>query len=233
MKNLLLVILIIIFSNSLFSQNKELVFNVVKSEVKIGLTPSYNYLYQNIAHPIKIEIEDTLHNYITKLAGGSINETDSGTFITPEANKEAILSVYEVKKGKEVLVGSITYVVLPEPKPYLRGKPTDNVLQDMLLVSGKLKGVSIYNRKKVASKVVSFTVVFKNKANAFTSVKVLGNQIPVPTRKEITKIGNGALIYFEDIRIELLPDYSALIQPYRVTMEVIDGKDVTNIGIGN
>ena len=225
-------ILLLIYANTLFSQETNLVFNVVKPEVKIALSPSYNYLYKNIAHPINIEVEDTTMRYITKLAGGTINATDSGTFITPEISKEVILNVYQLKDGKEILVGSKKYYVLPEPKPYLRGKSTDNVLQDMLLVSGVLKGISIYKGKKLAVEVKSFTVVFKNERDAFTSVKVVGNQIPIPTRKEITKLADGSLIYFEDIMIELMPGNNVLIQPYRVTMQVIESKDVTGIGIG-
>lgn len=219
--------------NVLIAQtDKELEFNVVKPKVEIAITPTYNYLYQNIAHPIKIEVQDSLHTYIFKLAGGTINETDTGTFITPEAKDEAILNVYEVRKGNEILVGSKKYRVLPEPLPYLRNKPTDNVLLDMLLVSGTLKGVTTDNRKKLSLTVKSFTVVYKEDENSFKSVDVVGNQIPVPIRKEITKLSNGAMIYFENIKIELMSDFEAQIQPYRVTMEVVESKDVTNFGIG-
>ena len=40
-------------------------------------------------------------------------------------------------------------------------------------------------------------------------------------------------IFFENIAIELMPGYSAMIQPYRVTMQTTNSKDVTNMGIGN
>jgi len=218
---------------SIAQTDKELEFNVVKPKVEITITPTYNYLYQNISHPIEVVVHDSLHQYVVKLAGGTVNETDTGTFITPEAKNEAILNVYEIKKGKEILVGSKKYLVLPEPKPYLRNKPTDNVLLDMLLVSGTLKGVVIYKRKKLSIPVKSFTVVYKGEGNTFKSVDVVGNEIPVPNRKEISKLANGAMIYFENIMIELMPGFEALIQPYRVSMEVIESKDVTNFGVGN
>ncbi|PCI98680.1 MAG: hypothetical protein COB15_05505 [Flavobacteriales bacterium] len=225
---------LLIWSNALIAQtDKELEFNVVKPKVEIAITPTYNHLYQNIAHPIKIVVQDSLHTYIFKLAGGTINETDTGTFITPEARGEAILNIYEIRKGNEILVGSKKYLVLPEPLPYLRNKPTDNVLLDMLLVSGTLKGISLYQKKKIVLPVKSFTVVYKGEGNTFKSVNVLGNQIPVLNRKEIAKLSNGALIYFENIQIELMPDFEAQIQPYRVSMEVLESKGVTGFGVGN
>ncbi|MCB9361350.1 MAG: hypothetical protein H6588_08615 [Flavobacteriales bacterium] len=230
-------ILILVFSfglTSIFAQtNKELEFNVVKPKVEVAINPNYNYLYQNIAHPIQVVINDSLHTYKLKLAGGTVNETDTGTFITPEAKDEAILNIYEVRKGSEILVGSKKYLVLPEPKPYLRNKPIDNVLLDMLLVSGELKGVVVYKRKKLTLPVKSFTLVYKNDENTFTSVNVMGNEIPVKNRKEILKLSNGAMVYFENIKIELMPDFEAQIQPYRVSMEVVESKDVTNFGVGN
>lgn len=222
---------LLVWSNVLVAQtDKELEFNVVKPKVEITITPAYNYLYQNITHPIEIIIHDSLHQYIYKLAGGSVNITDTGTFITPAALDEAILNIYEVKKGKEILVGSKKYNVLPEPKPYLRNKPTDNVLLDMLLVSGTLKGVIIYKNKKFSIPVKSFTLVYKGNGNNFNSINVIGDEIPVENRKEIMKLANGAMIYFENIIIELIPGYETLIQPYRVSMEVIESKDVTKFG---
>jgi hypothetical protein len=227
-----LILFIFIFtSGCLLSQSKELEFKVIKPKVEITVSPSYNFLYQNISHPIKVEIKDTLHHYIVKLAGGTYTQTDTGTFITPEAKSEAILNLYEVKKGTEILVGSKRYIVLPEPKPYLRNKPTDNVLLDMLLVSGTLKGISMYKQKKIVLPVKSFTVVYKGNNDSFKSVDVVGDQMPVPIRKEIGKLSNGAMIYFEKINVELFPGCNVLIQPYRVTMEVIEG-GVTNYGIG-
>jgi len=229
-KNLFL--LTILFSvNFLLAQtHKELEFNVVKPKVEFTVTPSYNHLYQNIAHPLKVEVKDSSHTYILKLAGGTYNETDTGTFITPEAKGEAILNVYEVKKGNEILVGSKKYTVLPEPKPYLRNKPTDNVLLDMLLVSGTLEGLVIHNRKKIVLPVKKFTVVYKGENDSFKSVNVVGNQIPIPNRKEIMKLSNGTMVYFENIKIELMPNYEVFIQPYRVTMDVVESKDVTRFG---
>jgi len=211
-----------------FSQNgKELEFNVVKPKVKIGVKPNYKFLFQNLSHPIQIIISDTINNYVTKLAGGTINETDSGTFIIPEIDKEVILNVYELnEEKKETLIRSKKYHVLPEPEPYLRNKSTDNFLLEMLLVSGKLKGVTNYKGKKIISDVKSFTVVYRSKVG-FKSVEVVGNNIPIVNREEISELPNGTLIYFEDIMIELIPGYETMIKPYRITMEVIDGRDVT------
>ncbi len=220
--------------NVILAQNKkELAFNVVKKKVKIGLKPGYRYLYQNIAHPIKIIIKDTLNKYTFKLAGGTITKTDSGMFITPEAPNEAILNIFEINKGKEILVGSKKYFVLPEPKPYLRNKPTNNTMLDVLLVSGTLKGVVIYNNKIITIPVKSFTVVYKGKGNSFKSIDVVGNKIPISNRNEIVTLANGAMIYFKNIKIELIPGYETLIQPYRVSMNVIKSKDVTNFSTGN
>lgn len=231
-KNLLLIIFMFCVNYFFAQTDKELEFNVIKPKVEITITPSYKYLYQNIYHPIKVVVHDSLHTYTIKLAGGTVNETDTGTFITPEARNEAMLNIYEVRDGKEILVGSKKYPVLPEPKPYLRDKPTDNFLLDMLLVSGTLEGVIIYDIKKLSLPVISFTVVYKE-GNTFKSVDVIGNQIPVLNRKEIIKLTNGAMIYFKNIMIELMPGYEALMQSYRVSMEVIESKDVTKFGIGN
>jgi len=225
------ILIVVLFLNScaLFSQaDKKLEFHIVKPQVSINIEPAYSYLFQHISHPIKIEVEDSLHTYIYKLAGGSISETDSGMFIIPETRGEVILNVFEVKAGNEILVFSKNYLVLPEPKAYLRRKPTDNVLEDMLLVSGVLKGVTTYNRKKYTLPVKSFTVVYKDGENRFKSVAIVGNKIPVPTRKEITKLPNGSMIYFESIIIELMPRFEAQIQPYRVTMNITESKDITS-----
>lgn len=231
-KNIFIIILLFCV-NILFAQTgKELEFNVVKPKVDISITPAYNFLYQHLSHPVKIVVDDSLHQYVYKLAGGTINETDTGTFITPEAKNEAILNVYEIKKGKEILVGSKKYLVLPEPKPYLRNKPTDNVLLDILLVSGTLKGVSEFERKKLTLPVTSFTIEYQGEGSLFKSVDVIGNEIPLPTRKDIMKLQNGAMIYFENIMIELMPGYETEIHSYRVSMEVKENSEVKSFGIG-
>ena len=213
--------------------NKELEFNVVKPKVEIALKPGYNFLYQNISHPIEIIISDSINKYTYKLAGGSINKTDSGTFITPEAKGEAILNVYEVKNKKEILVGSKKFIVLPEPLPYIRNKPTDNFMSDILLLSGKLNAITTYNGKKILLVVKSFTVIYKGKENSFKSVNIVGDELTKEVCKEMVKLPDGSLIYFENIMIELMPGYNAMIQPYRVTMQTTNSKDVTNMGIGN
>jgi hypothetical protein len=225
---------LLVWSNvSIAQTDKELEFNVVKKKVEIGLKPGYRFLYQNIAHPIEIIINDSVNQYSYKLAGGSIMETDSGTFITPEAKGVAILNIYEIRKGKEILIRSKKFAVLPEPKPYLRNKPTDNFMVDVLLLSGKLKGITTLSGKKIAVEVKSFTVVYMGKNNNFKSVNIIGNELSKEVCKEMLKLPNGSLIYFEKIMIELIPGYNAMIQSYRVTMETTNSKDLTNFGVGN
>lgn len=222
------------WSNTAIAQtDKELEFKVVKPKVEIALKPGYNFLYQNISHPIEIIISDSINKYTYKLAGGNINKTDSGTFITPEAKGEAILNIYEVKNGKELLIRSKKFAVLPEPLPYIRNKPTDNFMVDILLLSGKLSSVVDYQGKKILLVVKSFTVVYKGKENSFKSVNIVGDELPGTVCKEMVKLADGSLIYFENIMIELIPGYNAMIQPYRVTMQTTNSKDVTNMGIGN
>jgi hypothetical protein len=222
---------LLVWSNTIIAQtNKDLEFNVVKPKVEINITPAYNYLYQNISHPLNIVIHDSLHQYVIKLAGGTLNETDSGTFITPEVPDEAILNIYEIKKGKEILVGSKKYTVLPEPMPFIRNKPTDSFINDVLLLTGKLDAITTLKGKKIVVEVKSFTVTYIDESSNFKSLDIIGNELTKEACKEMIKLTNGSLIYFENIMIELVTGYESIIQPYRVTMEVINSKDVIKIG---
>lgn len=234
MKKYIYLVCCVFFFVEAFSQtNKELEFNVVKPKVGVSVKPNYKFLFQNISHPIQISINDSINNYVIRLAGGTVNETDSGTFLIPEVGKEVILNIYVLKEGSEKLIRSKKYPVLPEPQAYLRNKPTDNFLLEIMLVSGKLTGVTTYRGEKIVLKVKSFTVVYRSKDTGFKSVKVVGNNIPIPNREEISELSNGALIYFRDIMVELIPGYEAVIKPYRITMEAIDGSDATKFRTGN
>jgi len=233
--NLLIFIIInLIYFNVEKSFAQTLEFNVVRPKVKIETTPKYDYLYQHIAHPIIITVSDENRKFRFELAGGEINQTDSGMFLVPQANDIAVLNIYEQRKGNEELVFSLKYNVLKEPKAYLRNKPTDMALSDVLLLSGKLEAASKNKNEAIKLEVLSFTVIYKDiDKDAFKSVVVIGNSIPVATRKDMAKLPNGSMIYYENIKVKLNENITTLIAPYRVTMELTEGKGVTDFGIGN
>lgn len=210
-----------------------LVFKVVKPQLVVKVSPAYNCLYQNLPHPISITIEDTANTYITRLEGGTINVTDSGTFLIPEAKKEAILCVYKVENGEETMVKSKKYLVLPELLPELRNKPTDNFLPDVLLVSSPLKAASTYNKKKVVVKVSSFVVNYRVEGGGFNEAIVKGDMLPVDVRKEMVKGPDGSLVYFSEVMVELTPGFFTEIQSYRITMQKLNPADVMRFGTGN
>lgn len=227
-----LIILYLISSVGFAQTNKHVEFKVVKPKIETSLTPDYNCLYQNLPHPISGYIMDTTHQYVTRLAGGRIIFTDTNMILIPEVVGEAILNLYQINKGVERLVFSKRYIVLPEPKVQIRGKQTDNYLHNILLVSGKLKGVTSLGSKRVILKVTSFTVEYL-KDGAFKRVEVIGNSLPIPVRKEIAKLPHGSMIYYEDIKAQLLPGFNVPLQPYRISSVVIDPKEVTKFGLGN
>ena len=210
-----------------------LVFKVVKPELRGKVTPVYNCLYQNLPHPISIFIEDSINTYLTKLAGGSINVTDSGTFLIPQTKGEAILSVYKVENGVETMVKSKKYLVLPELLPEIRNKPTDNFLAHVLLVSSPLKAASSYKRKKVVVKVVSFSVNYRGEGGKFNEVNVVDDMLPIDIRKDMAKGPDGSLVYYSDIMVELIPGFITQIQSYRITMQKLNPADVMRFGTGN
>jgi hypothetical protein len=219
-------------TKNVVSQPKEkLTFNVVKENVNISISHSYNCLYQSLPHPISIKTNDSSGNYIKRLAGVTINETDSGTFLVPQASKEALLTVYEVKNGIEKLIMTKKYLVLPEPKLQIRNKPTDNFLMNILLVSGTLKGITQLGQKKIVLKVTSFKVLYTDINGEPRSDSVIGNTVPITTRKEIAKLSDGALIYYENIVLQITPDFETELQPYRITSEVVDPKTTTKFGL--
>jgi hypothetical protein len=224
--------LLILSALNIFAQTLE--FNVVKSKVKLTTLPKYDFLFQHIAHPLTISVSDSSRKFKYELAGGIINETDSGFYIIPEAMDIAVLNIYEIRKNKEELVYSLEYKVLNEPKIYLRGKPTDMVLTDVLLLSGKLEAISVNKNEQLKFDVVSFTVLYKeNEKDTFKSLDVMGNSLPVITRKEISKLPNGSLIYYENIKVKLTEEIIRSVASFRVTMEKTESKDVLNFDVGN
>ncbi|TXB66187.1 hypothetical protein FRY74_06335 [Vicingus serpentipes] len=217
--------ILIILSINLSAQEYE--FNVERPKVEITTSPSYGYLYQNISHPINITVSDSNRNFRYELAGGEFLVTDTGSFLIPHAKNEANFNIYEQYKGTERLVYSINYVVFDEVKAYLRGKPSDVAMLDVLLLSGKLEAVSKAKNKLLTYDVKSFTLIYKDlKSDGFISLDVEGNSIPITTRKIMVNLPDGSLIYYENIKVELENSITATIAPYRVTMQTMNAKGV-------
>jgi hypothetical protein len=207
-----------------------LVFKVVKPQLVVKVSPAYNCLYQNLPHPISITIEDTTNTYVTRLAGGRVNVTDTGTFLIAETKAVAILCVYKVENGVEAMVKSKKYLVLPELLPEIRNKPTDNFLAHVLLLSSPLKAASSYKRKKVVVKVSSFVVDYRGEGGKFNKAIVTGDMLPIKVRKDMAKGPDGSLVYYSDIMVELIPGFVTQIQSYRITMQKLNPADVMQYG---
>lgn len=200
------------------------VFKFKKKQIGCDISPKYNFLFQNVNHPIKLNTE--IVDYDLELFGGSVLQTDSGLFLKPIAPKEAIFKVATKQNNKDTVVFLKSYNVLPEPKAYLRNKPTDNAMQDILVLSAELKVYSFYKEKKIALPVKSFKLVYPTTSRSFESMDIKGSFIPVDLRKTLVDLPEGTMLYYENIMVELDKDFEVEIAPYRITFIKINPAEV-------
>ncbi len=228
-KSLYILIFLFAFLKSLTVVGQKYEFNVERPKVEITTRPSYPYLFQNSKHPLKIEVSDSTRNFRYELAGGELLETDSGLFMLPQSPNEAFLNIYETYKGNEKLVYSLKYIVADEPKALLRGKPTNSAILDVLLVSGELSAITKINNIKIPIEVKSFSVIYPE-GDSFKEVLIKGDKLPVPIRKELMKLTDGTLIYYENIKVEI-NNVNVTIPSYRATIKIVKSGDVKSFGL--
>jgi len=213
-KQLGVVVFIVFCFNGFFAQQYD--FNIEKPKIKLSITPNYKFLFRNAIHPISVKVNSDSLSYTIEFAGGEVNKTDTGTFITPLVEGEVLLNI---KDANGRLLASKSYIVKPEPVLMLAGATTDTVLTDFILVSNR-----IYAKSKgwPPFRVKSFSLDF---GGSISDVK--GDKIPGPMKIRLFDLPNMTFVTYSDVRIELFKDVFVYLKPFRVSMLKTKTRDVT------
>ena|SRR5687768_1353804 len=194
----------VLIAYSTFGQTTTITYDTLTSEGNSSLTPAVsatnmNILYQGLDNPVQITVPGTYDQAIIECSGGKISGNNGYYIVKPVSNKEVIISVYTVVKGKFQDTTQFKFRVKKVPTPEI-------------IWAGKLPGDTIVASAGAASPLIprmydfdfdvyciltSFDISYTNGGRTGIS----GNQIPSDIAREIRALPSGTIVRFDNVKV--------------------------------
>ncbi len=176
------------------------VYKVKKENSSFEIFPDDGLLFVGVKNRLIIRnIGKAKKEFTVSVSSGTVVQKDSVlTIVPPKGCKDLLLSVYEKKGEKSVLVQNFSFKVVPYPQVSFNQVKTDSFIHQMVLLGGSFKPY-YGNIPGPKMKIVSFSMmVVKNGEVLFEPAK--GIRLNQTMRDYVSKLPHGRLITFSDIK---------------------------------
>ena len=180
-----------------------------------------NVLYMGLDNPVTISYSGSA-KVIIRITNGTVtpNQEKGKYIVKVYSGNEAILSLYKLRGGKEILVGEKKYRIkrIPDPIAMACGMKEGSVKKATLLAAPFV--IAKYENFDFDMKINVYSfVVTVNVAGEFKSYLYYGNQLSIEQLSMIERLKNNARVIFEDIKCKMPDGTTRILNPVNLKVQ--------------
>lgn len=184
-------------------------YNVGRKSATVS-ADKMNVFYKGVPNPVSISVPGIpSHQLIPSIDVGSINSLEDGNYsvsIPGEVDQRtATIQVNAILDGEETLFDEYEFRVrnIPDPIPTIGGTYTSGeVERDFLEVSSIIAKTPEYFEFDYTFPVESFVMFYQGADGYWVDLKSNSNQFTDAMRAQFDRLGSGARVQFEQIRVK-------------------------------